>query len=125
MKLWRPVGFAELALIYDSQMREFPPRLLEQPIFYPVLNFDYAVQITRNWNAKGKNGAGYVTEFEINDKYISQFERKIVGGRKHEELWISADRLSEFNSHIRRPINVVAGYFGSDFRGLIPDKFGL
>jgi hypothetical protein len=125
MKLWRPVGIAELALIYDSQMREFPPRLPEQPIFYPVLNFDYAAQIARNWNAKEQDGVGYVTEFEVADNYISQFERKIVGGHQHEELWIPAERLPEFNSQIRPPINVVAGYFSSDFRGFIPEQFGL
>jgi len=106
-------------------MREFPPRLPEQPIFYPVLNFDYAAQIARDWNAKEKDSAGYVTEFEIADKYISQFERKIVGGRQHEELWIPAERLSEFNSQIQSPINVIAGFFSSHFLGLIPEKFGL
>ena len=42
MYLYRPVGLNELALIYDSNMLKFPPRLPEQPIFYPVLNQDYA-----------------------------------------------------------------------------------
>ncbi len=125
MKLWRPVGFKELVLIYDSQMRVFPPRLKEQPIFYPVLNFDYAVQIARDWNATENNDAGYVTEFEVSDEYASQFERKVVGGREHEELWIPAERLLEFNSQIHPPIAVVAGFFSPDFLGMIPDKFGL
>jgi len=35
-KLYRPVGLNELASIWDSGCREFPPRLPEQPIFYPV-----------------------------------------------------------------------------------------
>jgi hypothetical protein len=34
--LWRPVGPAELRLIEQAEMRAFPPRLPEQPIFYPV-----------------------------------------------------------------------------------------
>ncbi|MDJ0699325.1 MAG: hypothetical protein QNJ07_05670 [Woeseiaceae bacterium] len=38
--LYRPVGPAELDLIRDSGWQEFPPRLPEQPIFYPVLNLD-------------------------------------------------------------------------------------
>jgi hypothetical protein len=38
MKLYRPVGYKELELIKQSGMKEFPPRLPEQPIFYPVLN---------------------------------------------------------------------------------------
>ena len=36
--LYRPVGPKELELIVASGYREFPPRLPEQPIFYPVLN---------------------------------------------------------------------------------------
>jgi hypothetical protein len=48
--LWRPVGQAELELIRASGMRAFPPRLPEQPIFYPVLSEEYAVRIARDWN---------------------------------------------------------------------------
>lgn len=35
--LYRPIGPEELALIRDAGFRAFPPRLPEQPIFYPVL----------------------------------------------------------------------------------------
>lgn len=34
--LFRPVGPRELALIASSGYQAFPPRLPEQPIFYPV-----------------------------------------------------------------------------------------
>jgi hypothetical protein len=50
--LYRPVGRSELALIEASDFRNFPPRLPQQPIFYPVLSEEYAVQIARDWNAK-------------------------------------------------------------------------
>lgn len=40
----------ELDLIRESNFREFPPRLPLQPIFYPVLEHEYAVQIARDWN---------------------------------------------------------------------------
>ncbi len=50
--LYRPVGPRELELIEASGFRAFPPRLPEQPIFYPVLSFEYAAQIARDWNAK-------------------------------------------------------------------------
>ena len=40
--LFRSVGPVELELIRKSQFRTFPPRLPEQPIFYPVLTEDYA-----------------------------------------------------------------------------------
>jgi hypothetical protein len=36
--LYRPVGPTELALIEASNWKAFPPRLAEQPIFYPVLD---------------------------------------------------------------------------------------
>ena len=45
MILYRPVGTAELELIHKSGDKEFPPRLPEQPIFYPVLNEQYACEI--------------------------------------------------------------------------------
>ena len=55
--LFRPIGPEELALIEASGRRAFPPRLPEQPIFYPVLNEGYAVKIARDWNVKA-SGAG-------------------------------------------------------------------
>src|SRR5688500_1526117 len=45
--LYRPVGQAELDLIRAAKMRRFPPRLAWQPIFYPVLDEEYAVRIAR------------------------------------------------------------------------------
>lgn len=112
-------------MVFDSQMRQFPPRLPQQPIFYPVTNPDYAKQIARDWNTREDDKAGYVTAFEVPDDYGSQFERHVVGAREHEELWVPAERLSEFNSCITSPIKVVAGYFGDGFRGYIPEKFML
>ena len=50
--LYRPVGLTELELIAAAKFVAFPPRMPEQPIFYPVLNFDYAEQIARDWNTK-------------------------------------------------------------------------
>ena len=43
--MYRPVGPKELELIAAAGYREFPPRLPEQPIFYPVLNEEYARQM--------------------------------------------------------------------------------
>jgi hypothetical protein len=79
MILYRPVGTAELELIHKSGDKEFPPRLPEQPIFYPVLNAQYACEIAEKWNTKNGDGFGHVTRFEIDDAYISQFEVHTVG----------------------------------------------
>lgn len=122
MILYRPTGLKELTLVYESGLRAWPPRLPEQPIFYPVLNFGYAAQIARDWNTKSNDFAGYVTEFEVEDTYIAQFERQIVGGREHEELWIPAEQLEEFNRHIIGLIKVTGAYFGSQFKGYVTRK---
>ena len=52
--LYRPVGLTEMKLILDLNLKAFPPRLPEQPIFYPVLNKQYADQIASEWNTKDR-----------------------------------------------------------------------
>lgn len=123
--LFRPVGLHELALIWDSGMREFPPRLPHQPIFYPVANIEYATQIAKDWNTKESSFAGYVTKFAVADSYLSGFESHTVGSAKHVEYWIPAEEIHEFNASIEGRISVEAGFFGSGFKGFVPDNFGL
>ena len=109
--LYRPIGKNELALIEQSGFKAFPPRLPEQPIFYPVLNQDYAVQIARNWNAKyNKDKVGYVTKFEVLKEFLDNYEVKIVGGKTHEEYWIPAEDLEEFNQNIVGKIDVIGEF---------------
>lgn len=110
--LYRPVGAEELELIRLTGFKEFPPRLPEQPIFYPVTNEDYAVQIARDWNTKFGAKRGYVTRFKVSTTFLAQFERKIVGGKTHEEYWIPAEMLSQFNREIDGNIEVIAEYVG-------------
>ena len=110
--LYRPVGPAELALIAASGWRSFPPRLPEQPIFYPVLNEEYAAQIAERWNVP-ESGAGYVTAFDVDAEYLAKFEVKQVGGREHLELWVPAEELATFNQHIIGVIRVVREFGGN------------
>ena len=118
MILYRPVGVKELSLIADLGFKAFPPRLPYQPIFYPVLNFTYAEQIARDWNTKDQASgfAGFVTKFEVNDAYISQYEVQTVGASQHQELWIPAEELAHFNRHILGQIEVVASCYGERFQ---------
>ena len=104
--LWRPVGPAELALIEASGMTGFPPRLPEQPIFYPVTTEDYAVKIARDWNAPA-DGTGYVTRFDVRSDFLAQYAVQEAGGRAHREYWIPADDLPAFNAAIVGRIEVV------------------
>lgn len=105
--LWRPIGPQELALIRSSGMRAFPPRLPEQPIFYPVLSEEYAIKIARDWNVPA-SGCGYVVRFEMRPEFLNEFEVHRAGGREHQEYWIPAERLVEFNAAIVGEIEVVA-----------------
>ncbi len=107
--LYRPVGAKELALVHASSDRAFPPRLPEQPIFYPVANEAYARQIARDWNARDGN-TGYVLRFQVQTAYLSHYEIHTVGSAVHQEYWIAAEDLDEFNQHIVGTIEVIAEY---------------
>lgn len=107
--LFRPVGPKELELIVASGYREFPPRLPEQPIFYPVTNEEYARHIAEQWNVK-ESGAGYVTRFAVREDFIVRFPVQQVGARIHTEHWIPAEELADLNRNIVGTIEVIASY---------------
>ena len=119
MLLFRPIGEAELRLIAASGFRAFPPRLPHQPIFYPVLEREYAVQIARDWNTQDEASgfAGWVTEFEVADDFAQRYPVQIAGGRQHRELWVPAEDLEEFNRHIVGEIRVTDAFAGPRFAG--------
>lgn len=107
--LWRPVGPEELRLIRETGMRAFPPRLPEQPIFYPVLSEDYAVRIARDWNVPA-SGSGYVTRFRVRRDFLDRYQVQEAGGRSHLEYWIPAEDLPAFNTAIIGEIEVTAAF---------------
>jgi hypothetical protein len=113
--LYRPVGQKELDLIAASGYRAFPPRLSHQPIFYPVLNEEYAVQIARDWNTKdaASGYAGYVTRFRVRADFLAPYPVQTVGGRSHQEYWIPAAELAAFNEQIVGPIEVIREFHGA------------
>lgn len=107
--LFRPVSKKELDLIEQSNWTKFPTRLLEQPIFYPVTNIEYARQITVEWNVPAY-GNGYITKFDVDSEYLKKYTIENVGGPIHNELWVPAEELEVFNSHIVGPIEVIESY---------------
>jgi hypothetical protein len=125
--LFRPIGLRELELLWDSGMREFPQRLENQPIFYPVVNLDYARQIARDWNTPdAKSGfSGFVTKFEVSSTYLSKFELHTAGSAAHREYWIPAKELIVFNKAINGQISVEEGFFGQEFVGYQEDENGF
>ncbi len=107
--LYRPVGPAELELIKQSEFRAFPPRLEGQPIFYPVMNREYAIQIARDWNVP-ESGAGYVTQFSVETGFLSRYAVQTVGAKIHQELWVPAEELGLFNDNIVGKIEVIDSF---------------
>lgn len=121
--LYRPVGQRELELIAESGYRAFPPRLPHQPIFYPVLTEDYAITIARDWNTKDEASGhvGYVTRFRMCSEFLTRYPVQVVGTRRHQELWVPADELEDFNRHIVGVIEVVARFAGDRAGSTEPD----
>ena len=107
VKLWRPTGPEELALVEASGWRRWPPRLPEQLIFYPVLNEWYATKIAREWNMP-RSGVGYVTRFAVRAEFLDRYEIQRAGGRDVLEYWIPAAELEQLNDNIVGLIEVVA-----------------
>ena len=107
--LYRPVGPKELELIAASGYTQFPPRLPDQPIFYPVLNEEYAKQIARDWNVSA-SGAGYVIRFSVRKSFADRYPVRTVGTSVHQELWIPAEELTDLNSNIVGKLEIVAEF---------------
>lgn len=126
--LYRPTGIHEMALIIQTSLKEFPPRLPHQPIFYPVLTLEYVIQIARDWNAPSDGHAGFVTRFEQDVDYAAQFEEHVVGSASvHREFWVPGETLAEFNRHIVGLIHPIRAFFSDGYEGPPPraDLAGL
>ena len=107
--LYRPTGPEELVLIKASGYKRWPPRLPEQPIFYPVTNEQYAIDIASDWNVKA-SGYGCVTRFEVRAEFMNRFRIEKVGGTHHTEWWIPAEQLEDLNDNIVGLIEIIREY---------------
>lgn len=112
--LYRPVGIKELELIIENDFKAFPPRLEWQPIFYPVMNEDYAIEIALKWNTIDafSGYSGFVTAFDVNKEYCEKYEIQNVGSKIHNELWVPAEELKDFNENITNKIYVTKTFLG-------------
>jgi hypothetical protein len=107
--LYRPTGLEEMQLVAASGYRRWPPRLPEQPIFYPVANEEYAKEIASGWNVPA-GGVGFVTRFLVKKDFMDRYPVHQVGGRDHLEWWIPAEDLQQLNDHIVGLIEVTAEF---------------
>ncbi|WP_267403688.1 MULTISPECIES: ADP-ribosylation/crystallin J1 [unclassified Chryseobacterium] len=116
--LYRPVGEKEMILIIENNFKIFPPRLEWQPIFYPVLDEDYASEIAEKWNTRDEAGnyLGFVTKFEVLEEVVNQYPSQNVGARNHNELWVPSEELETFNQAIVGNIEVTKVFMGKDFK---------
>jgi hypothetical protein len=104
--LFRPTGPEELALVEASGFRRWPPRLPDQPIFYPVTNEQYAAQIARDWNVPA-SGQGFVTRFRVRKAFMDRYPIHQVGATHHTEWWVPASELEALNDNIVGLIEVI------------------
>jgi hypothetical protein len=109
LTLYRPTGPIELELVEQSGFRRWPPRLPEQPIFYPVTNDQYAEEIATKWNTNDSK-VGYVTRFRVKKEFMDRFKIKRVGAAHHTEWWVPAEKLEELNDNIVGLIEVIGEY---------------
>ncbi len=107
--LYRPTGPEELELVKQTGYTKWPPRLPEQPIFYPVTNELYAREIATKWNVRD-SGVGYVTRFEVKKEFIYKYEIHQVGASHHTEWWIPAEELEQLNENIVGKIEIIGEY---------------
>jgi hypothetical protein len=125
MLLYRPVGLEELGLIYQADMRAFPPPLPDQPVFRALLSRAYAEKMARVWNTEKSIKAGFVTRFEIEDAHVSRLVPTVVGLRESEELCVPTEDLGEFNRNIAGAIQVVLAFFGEGYQGYPRNGVGV
>ncbi|GGO35336.1 hypothetical protein [Deinococcus humi] len=125
--LWRPTSLHELQLVAQTGWQNWPPRLPDQPIFYPVLNRLYAEEIARDWNAKRNDPPiGFITEFEVQAEVAIQYKVQVVGTQdRHQELWVPAEELNDFNWAIVGPIRVIGHFAGKGYTGAIDPETHL
>ena len=116
--LYRPIGEKELILIAENDYKAFPPRLEWQPIFYPVLNEEYAAEISSKWNTTDEFGnyLGFVTKYEITEEEFKKYKVENVGGKIHNELWVPSENLENFNQNIINKIEIIKVFIGENFK---------
>lgn len=110
--LYRPVGQGEFELVRASGFCRFPPRLPEQPFFYPVLTKQYATQIARDWNTKDFSSGfvGYVLRFTVRNEFLNGYEIHTVGSSEHREYWIPRADLETLNDNLVGNIEVISEF---------------
>ena len=106
-KLYRPINLEELILIEESFWKRIPIRLGGwQPILYVVSNLEYAEEILTKWYIPSGID-GYIICCEVNSEFLSKYNVENADGKIHNEYWIPADDVDEFNNNLIGYIQVL------------------
>ncbi|HYW11841.1 MAG TPA: hypothetical protein VE871_07775 [Longimicrobium sp.] len=72
------------------------------------------MQIARDWNIQdaASGYAGFVTRFQVRSDVLARWPPQAAGARMHQEYWIPAEEMDDFNGGIVGPIEVVAEFHG-------------
>ena len=80
----------------------------ERNDFEVVKAIDFAKHAVETYNFYRKEKVAEVKDVkEIDDDYISSFTVQVVGASYHQELWIPAEELDNFNNHIIGKIEII------------------
>lgn len=105
--LYYPVGQPELDWIAASGWLEFPPCPLEQAVFAPALQPEYAAGLAQEWQVPSQDVA-YVLRFAVDADYAATFPVQTTGRPEQATLQVPAEELPDFNRQILGQIEVVA-----------------
>jgi hypothetical protein len=108
--LFRPVGFGELQLVRNSGWTRFPPRLPDEPIFYPIGDEDDAIQIARTWSLK-TGVSCYVLRFAVDVTFLTRHPLQRARNAAQREYRILAGGLEELDDHILGAIELIASFY--------------
>lgn len=104
-KLFRSVTSKEIELIKAADWNKFPPRIVDEPVFYPTATKDQAARSAIDLSKL--SGQGTVVEFPIAFGQMSgllRYMNKDGDRRNDEDSWLLVETL---NRNLRGPI--VAG----------------
>lgn len=95
-------------LVLASGCTQWPRRLPDQDIFYPVTNEAYARALTQ-WNVMDF-GVGYATRFFVAKEFMDQYPIRCVGGQDHTQWWVPAEDLPQLNKNIIGKIEIISEF---------------
>jgi hypothetical protein len=111
--LFRPIGCQELELIEKSGFTQFPPQAFSPAYLLSSSEPRVRRKVARDWNTKDADSGymGYVTRFRVRRDYLSKYPVQLVGARSvHEEYWIPAEDLEQFNENLVGLIEIIASF---------------